>query len=44
MNIYNNEKINKKIKLSLKLKIVYYEVITLLSFLKRKIQKYYLDN
>ncbi len=37
MNIYNNEKIDKKTKLSLKLRIVYHEVITSLKFLKRKI-------
>ena len=36
MKIYNNKKINEKIKLGLKLRIVYHEVITLLNFLKKK--------
>ena len=44
MNIYGNEKANEKVKLGLKLRIVYYEVITLLSFLKRKVQECCLDD
>ena len=37
MNIYSNEKADEKVKFSLKLRIVYHEVITLLSLLKRKV-------
>ena len=32
MNIYNNKKADEKVKLGSKLKIVYYEAITSLSF------------
>ena len=44
MNTYSNEKADEKVKLGLKLRIVYYEAITSLSFLKRKVQEYCLDN
>ncbi len=44
MNVYSNEKINKKIKLGSKLRIVHHEAITSLNLLKRKVQKYCLDN
>ncbi len=44
MNIYGNEKADKKVKLGSKLKTVYYKAITSLSFLKRKVQEYYLDD
>ena len=44
MNIYSNEKADKKAKLDSKLRTVYHEVITSLSFLKRKVQEYCLDN
>jgi len=44
MNIYNNEKADEKAKLGSKLKTIYYEAITSLSFLKRKVQEYYLDD
>ncbi len=37
MNVYGNEKDDEKVKLDLKLRIVYHEVITSLSFLKRKV-------
>ncbi len=37
MNIYSNEKADEKVKLDLKLRIVYYEVIISLNFLKRKV-------
>ncbi len=37
MNIYDNEKADEKVKLDLKLKTVYYKVITSLNFLKRKV-------
>ncbi len=37
MNVYGNEKADEKVKFGLKLRIVYHEVITLLSFLKRKV-------
>ncbi len=37
MNIYDNEKADEKAKLSLKLRTVHHEVITLLNFLKRKV-------
>ena len=37
MNIYGNEKVDEKVKLNLKLRTVYHEVITSLSFLKRKV-------
>ena len=38
------KKLIKKIKLSLKLRIVYYKAITSLSFLKRKVQECCLDD
>jgi len=44
MNIYNNEKPDKKIKLGLKLRTVHYEAITSVNFLKRKVQEYCLDD
>jgi len=44
MKVYGNEKANKKAKLGSKLRIVYHETITSLSFLKRKVQECYLDN
>ncbi len=44
MNIYSNKKADKKVKFGLKLKTVYYEIITSLSFLKRKVQEYCLNN
>ncbi len=37
MNIYINERADEKVKLGLKLRIIYYEAITSLSFLKRKV-------
>ncbi len=37
MNIYGNEKADENAKFALRLKIVYHEVITSLSFLKRKV-------
>src|SRR6266498_212324 len=36
MNIYGNEKTDKKVKLGSRLRTVHHEVITLLNFLKRK--------
>ena len=36
MNIYGNEKADEKVKLGLKLRTVYHEVITSLNFLKKK--------
>ena len=44
MNIYGNKRADEKVKLGLKLRTVYYETITLLSFLKRKVQECCLDN
>ena len=44
MNVYSNEKADKKAKFGLKLRIVHHEVIILLSFLKRKVQECCLDN
>ena len=44
MNIYSNEKTDEKVKLGLKLRTVYYEVITSLSFLKKKVQECCLDD
>ncbi len=44
MNVYSNEKTDKKVKFNLKLRTVYHEAITSLNFLKRKIQKYCLDD
>ncbi len=44
MNVYSNKKVNKKVKLGSKLRTVHHEVIISLSFLKRKIQEYYLDD
>ncbi len=44
MNIYSNERTNKKIKFRLKLRTVHYKAITLLNFLKRKVQEYCLNN
>ncbi len=44
MNIYGNEKTDKKTKLGLKLRTVYDKTITLLSFLKRKVQDCCLDD
>jgi len=37
MNIYGNEKADKKTKLGSKLKTVHHEAITSLKFLKRKV-------
>ncbi len=37
MSIYSNEKTDKKPKLDLKLRTVYYKTITSLNFLKRKV-------
>ncbi len=37
MNIYGNERADEKVKFRSKLRIVHYEAITLLSFLKRKV-------
>ena len=39
MNIYGNERTDEKVKLRLKLRTVYYKVITSLNFLKRKVQE-----
>ncbi len=39
MNIYGNEKADKKAKLGSKLKTVHHEAITSLSFLKRRVQE-----
>ncbi len=44
MNIYGNKKTNKKVKLKLKLRTVYYKAITSLSFLKKKVQECCLDD
>ncbi len=44
MNIYGNEKADEKIKFGSKLRTVYHEAITLLNFLKRKVQECCLDN
>jgi len=44
MNIYGNEKADEKVKLGSKLRIVYHEAITSLSFLKRKVQECCLDD
>ncbi len=44
MNIYNNKKTDEKAKLNSKLRTVHHKTITSLSFLKRKVQEYYLDN
>ncbi len=44
MNIYSNEKADEKAKLRLKLRTVHHEAITLLSFLKRKVQECCLDD
>ena len=44
MNIYGNEKANKKAKLNSKLRTVHHETITSLRFLKRKVQEYYLND
>ncbi len=44
MNIYGNEKADEKVKLDSKLRTVYHKAITSLNFLKRKVQKYYLDD
>ncbi len=44
MNIYGNERADKKAKLGLKLKTIHHEAITSLNFLKKKIQKYCLDD
>ncbi len=43
MNIYGNEKADEKVKLGSKLRTVHHEVITPLSFLKRKVQECCLD-
>ncbi len=37
MNIYGNEKADERVKLGSKLRTIYYEAITSLSFLKRKV-------
>ena len=44
MNVYGNEKADKKAKLGSKLRTVHHEAITLLSFLKRKVQECCLDD
>ncbi len=44
MNIYGNEKVDEKVKFRSKLRTVYYEAITSLNFLKRKVQEYCLDD
>ncbi len=48
MNIYGNKRANKKAdkktKLRSKLRTVYYEAITSLNFLKRKVQECFIDN
>ncbi len=44
MNIYGNEKADEKVKLDLKLRIIYYEAITSLKYIKRKVQKCCLDD
>ncbi len=44
MNIYSNKRADEKVKLKLKLRTVYHEAITLLNFLKRKVQEYCLDD
>ncbi len=44
MNIYGNEKLDKKVKLASKLRTVHHETITSLNFLKRKVQECCLDN
>ena len=37
MNIYDNEKVDEKVKFRLKLRIVHHEAITSLSFFKKKV-------
>ena len=37
MNIYGNERADEKVKFKSKLRIVYYEAIISLNFLKRKV-------
>ncbi len=44
MNIYGNERVDEKIKFKLKLRTVHHKAITLLSFLKRKVQECCLDD
>ncbi len=44
MNVYDNEKADKKAKLGSKLRTVHHEAITSLSFLKRKVQECCLDD
>ncbi len=44
MNIYDNERADEKAKLRSKLRTIYYEAITSLSFLKRKVQECCLDD
>ncbi len=44
MNIYDNKRADEKVKFGLKLRTVYHEVITSLSFLKRKVQECCLDD
>ena len=44
MNIYGNKRADEKVKLKSKLKTVHYKTITSLSFLKRKVQEYCLDD
>ncbi len=44
MNIYSNEKTDKKAKLNSKLRTVHHEAITSLNFLKRKVQECCLNN
>ncbi len=44
MNIYGNEKADEKAKLGSKLRTVYHEAITSLSFLKRKVKECCLDD
>ncbi len=44
MNIYGNERADEKAKLGSKLRTVHHEAITLLNFLKRKVQECCLDD
>ncbi len=44
MNVYDNEKVDEKVKFGSKLRTVHHETITSLSFLKRKVQECYLDD
>ncbi len=44
MNVYSNKKADENVKLDSKLRTVHHEVITLLSFLKRKVQEYCLND